>query len=449
MGKLNTRAILLAGFGGLLALMASAGFDAVSILRQIQTRNDRIRNEFVDRNRTLERIRSNLYLSGTYLRDYLLDPDARAAETHHANLEKARREIDIAMRSYERFLPPEEAAVFSGLKQGIGDYWRVLDPVLHWTPEQRRDRSYIFLRDEVFPRRISMLGIADRIAAVNEEQLNSGNRQVGSLFAQFQERLGITLAITLGLGLVLAAFSMFQILRLERETAQRFTEIVKARAELKELSAKLVEAQENERRAISRELHDEVGQSLSALLVELGNLSAALSDGAARELRSHVEVIKTLAENSVHVVRNMALLLRPSMLDDLGLVPALQWQAREVSKRTGMRVDIAADHVSDHLPEEHKTCVYRVVQEALHNCAQHADAQLVRVTVQEEPDKLLLAIQDDGRGFPSPQGRGLGLLGMEERVTHLGGSFHVDSRHGQGTLLRIELPLPSVNGVRA
>jgi signal transduction histidine kinase len=327
------------------------------------------------------------------------------------------------------------------LQQELRDYWRILDPTLGWSPEQRRERGYSFWRTEVYPRRTTMLGIADEIAAFNEQQLNAGNQQVGDLFAQFRLRLGITLAVTLGLGLGLAAFSVSRILRLESEAALRYAEIAKAREELKELSARLVEAQENERRAISRELHDEVGQSLSALLVELGNLSAALSGGMMGELRGHVEVIRKLAEGSVEVVRNMALLLRPSMLDDFGLVPALQWQAREVSKRTGMRVDLAADHVADDLPEEHKTCVYRVVQEALNNCSKHAAAKMVRVTVHQESSNLLLTIQDDGHGFDARNARGLGLLGMEERVTHLGGSFQVDSESGHGTLLTVGLPL--------
>jgi signal transduction histidine kinase len=449
MGKLTTRAVLLAGFGGLLVLMAFAGIDAFSILRQIQDRNEKLRADFLDRSRRLEQIRSDLYLSGTYIRDYLLEPDARAAETYRASLEKTRREMDAALEGYQSLLASQEAPAFSGLKQELNQYWRVLDPALRWNPEQRRERGYPFLRDEVFPRRMTMLGIAGEIASVNEQQLNGGNQQVGILFAQFRSRLGVTLATTLGLGLLLAAFSMSRILALEREAGIRFTEIATAREKLKELSALLVEAQENERRAISRELHDEVGQSLSALLVELGNLSAALAGGSTAALRGHVEVIKKLAENSVNVVRNMALLLRPSMLDDLGLVPALQWQAREVSKRTGMRVDVAADNVSDDLPEEHKTCVYRVVQEALHNCSRHAGAQMVRVTVREEDARLLLAIQDDGQGFESRTERGLGLLGMEERVTHLGGSFQVDSKRGQGTLLSIELPLPSPNGAKA
>lgn len=422
----TTRAVLLAGFGGLLALMAFAGFGAVRILRQIEQRNEAIRRDFLERSRVLQQIRSDLYLSGTYLRDYLLDPDPLLAERHRASLERTRMSMEEALTKYQRFLP--------GLRVQLDEYWRVLDPVFRWSAQQRAARGYLFLRDQVFPRRTNMLGIANQIAAINEQQLNGGNRQVGELFSQFRTRLGATLAITLSLGFLLAAFSMARILRLERESAI-------ARQELKDLSARLVEAQENERRAISRELHDEVGQALSALLVELGNLSAALVSGSGTALRGHVETIKKLAEDSVGVVRNMALLLRPSMLDDFGLVPALQWQAREVSKRTGMDVNVATDNVSDDLPDEHKTCVYRVVQEALHNCSKHAQASVVRVTVKQASGRILLSVQDNGKGFEPRHERGLGLLGMEERVSYLGGEFSVESSPGHGTLLHIVLPI--------
>src|SRR5205807_4485261 len=108
-------------------------------------------------------------------------------------------------------------------------------------------------------------------------------------------------------------------------------------------------------------------------------------------MAAKTEEIKRLIENSIRVVRNMALLLRPSMLDDLGLVPALQWQAREVSKRSGVWVKIAAEQVSEELPEEHKTCIYRVVQEALHNCVQHSGARHVKITVDQEPGHLELS----------------------------------------------------------
>ena len=240
-GKLTTRAALLAGFGGLLILMAFAGVDAVSILNQIQTRNERIRNDFVHRNRTLEQIRSDLYLSGTFIRDYLFEPDARAAETHRASLEQTHRQMGAYIESYEKLLPAQESAAFDVLRQELRDYWRILDPALGWSPEQRRQFGYPFWRNEVYPRRTTMLGIADQIAAFNEQQLLTGNQQINDLFAQFRLRLGITLAVTLGLGFTLAAFVMFRILRLENDAALRYAEIAKAREELKELSARLVE----------------------------------------------------------------------------------------------------------------------------------------------------------------------------------------------------------------
>ena len=159
--------------------------------------------------------------------------------------------------------------------------------------------------------------------------------------------------------------------------------------------------------------------------------------------RQRLQNIKMLAENCVNEVRNMALLLRPSMLDDLGLIPALEWQGREVSKRTGMLVDTVEENVSDNLPEEHKTCVYRIVQEALNNCSKHAHAKNVRVVVRQEPNHLRVSIEDNGKGFEPSRVRGLGLVGMKERVSQLGGVLEVDSDPVRGTRLRVDLPLLS------
>ena len=117
------------------------------------------------------------------------------------------------------------------------------------------------------------------------------------------------------------------------------------------------------------------------------------------------------------------------------------FQGREVAKRTGLRVDVVDENVADGLPDEYRTCVYRVVQEALHNCARHAQARRARIVVRQEPERLLLTIQDDGQGFDALRVRGLGLLGIAERVEHLGGALHIDSEPGRGTLLRVELPM--------
>jgi signal transduction histidine kinase len=439
----NSRVVLTAGFGGLLLLLTFFAIDGIQALQQIEAANDTIREQFLQRTRVLERIRADVYISGTYVRDYLLEPESGKAEGHRYSLLEARRDMDSALAEYRTLIKDHEIGPFEGLTRQLADYWSVLEPVFQWSPDHRRRAGYVFLRDEVFPRRQSMLAIANHIGALNEGQLASGRAKVEETFRQSRRRLGFSIALTIGLGLLLATFSMRKILRLEEETAGHYDEISKARAELQQLSARLVQAQEDERRSISRELHDEVGQSLTGVLVEMANLSTL---SRARDLDGVSEKaaeVKRLVEDSIKVVRNMALLLRPSMLDDLGLVPALEWQAREVSRRGGVWVEVDAGPVPDDLPEEHKTCVYRVVQEALHNIVRHAGARQVKVTVRQEQDRLSLAIEDDGRGFDALRQKGMGLVGMEERVRHLGGTFDVDSRPGAGTVLSVSLPLPT------
>jgi signal transduction histidine kinase len=441
---LYSRLVLTVGFGGLLLLMTFAGLDSIRRLQQIQASNDGIRESFLSRTRLLEQIRSDLYLSGTYVRDCLLEPDSSKAEAHRASLLKTREDMEAALRKYQALVNEEESAPFRILTRELRSYWKVLEPVFAWNAPERRDRGYAFLRDEVFPRRMAMLRIADQIAGINESQLNAGKHEVIEMFSQFRRRSAWTIGLTIAVGLLLAVFSMSKIVRLELEAAARYQEIATARVELKRLSARLVEAQEDERRSISRELHDQVGQALTGVRVELANLSRRIRARDMNGVEAKVEEIKELVEDSVRVVRNMALLLRPSMLDDLGLVPALQWQAREVSKRTGLRVKVAAEGVSEDLPEDHKTCIYRIVQESLHNCVQHSGATTVRVTVRQEADRILLTIQDDGKGFHVRQERGMGLLGMQERASHLGGTFAVDAQPGRGTTVSILLPAVGV-----
>ncbi len=428
------------GFGGLLGIVALAGAGSLLVLTQIRRDDEHIRSQFLLRNHLLNDIRSELYISGTYVRDYLLEPESNRAEVYRANLEDVHRQMETALSAYSAQLDPEEAEHYTALKTELSRYWEVLGPILRWSPAERRVRGYTFLRDEVFPRRQAMLDAAERIATINEQQLKAGNERVVALLVTFQSRLAATLLATLALGIGMAAFSIRRLLKLESDARARYLEIAEAKSQLAQLSDRLVQAQETERRALSRELHDEVGQSLSAVLVELRNLSSGLATRPIEQSRSQVELIKGLIESTVRVVRNMALLLRPSMLDDLGLVPALRWQAREVSKRTGMDVSVATDLNSDDLPDDYKTCIYRVVQEALHNCSRHAHASTVRIRVKQESTRLEFSVQDDGQGFDAKQNKGLGLLGIEERVARLGGVCTIHSEPGKGTVLKVVLP---------
>jgi len=436
----SSRLALLVGFGSLIAIMVLSGIDGWRVLRQFRGEDDQIRRQFLFRNRVLNNIRSEVYLSGTYVRDYLLDPEPARAAEFGASLGDVHRQMESELATYASQLESRESEHYGALRAELVEYWNVLEPTLQWDAAKRQVRGYAFLRDEVFPRRAAMLEVAGRIADINEQQLNAGNERASELLAKFQARTAVTLFTALALGLGMAAFSTRKILQLEAHAHARYLEVAEARKQLTSLSARLVEAQETERRSLSRELHDEVGQSLSAVLVELRNLLAGLGNRTDEQTRSQAESIKGLVEGAVRVVRNMALLLRPSMLDDLGLIPALKWQAREVSKRTSMDVSVATELVSEDLPDEYKTCIYRIVQEALHNCSRHANATTVRIRVQQKTARLLLSIRDDGIGFDVHQSKGLGLLGIEERVAQLGGTCHVHSGPGVGTMVTVELP---------
>ena len=210
---------------------------------------------------------------------------------------------------------------------------------------------------------------------------------------------------------------------------------------MRQLSRQLVQAQEEERRSIARELHDEVGQMLTGLRMELKSLQRLQS--SPKELfDARLDKTKSLIEKTVRSVRGLAMGLRPSMLDDLGLRPALEWQSREFERLYEIPVALTLSESIDFLPEDHRITIYRIIQEALTNCARHAQAKNIDVEVLDKQGTIQITIADDGVGFTrySRTGPGLGLLGIQERVHHLGGLFEVKPREGGGTVLVAEIP---------
>jgi signal transduction histidine kinase len=172
---------------------------------------------------------------------------------------------------------------------------------------------------------------------------------------------------------------------------------------------------------------------LTALGMELGNL-APLRNSSPQQFQEHLEDAKRLTADTLRSVRDMAMGLRPSMLDDIGLGPALEWQGREFSRRGGVPVTVQLDGTLDHLPEAHRTCIYRVVQEALTNCAKHARAKNIRIGVYGREDAVSVSIQDDGVGF-SPENV------PQKGVRELDGQVSVVSHPNRGTIIRAEIPV--------
>lgn len=210
-----------------------------------------------------------------------------------------------------------------------------------------------------------------------------------------------------------------------------------AQQRLRRLSASVMEAREEERRRIARELHDELGQRLTALKMELASLS-----GAGAERSNRLPAMLAMLDETVASLRRIAGDLRPLMLDDLGLNAAIEWLAAEASKRLGIRVRAELDELPE-VDGRVAIALYRMVQEALTNVARHARAHTVGVELRRAADGLHLTVRDDGVGFPARalqrEGR-FGLLGMRERAELLGGRLEIDNPPGGGARVRVHLP---------
>lgn len=215
-------------------------------------------------------------------------------------------------------------------------------------------------------------------------------------------------------------------------------------------ASQIIKAQEQERKRIARELHDETSQVLTSLLISLAVLEEST---ATQEARDRIAETRRLAHQTLRAVRNLSIDLRPSALDDLGLLPALRWYVKEYQQKTSLEVEFHALGFKDRarLSAEMETALYRIVQESLTNIAKHAQAHKVTITMREEADAVNVTISDDGRGFDveevqntGDQDRGLGLIGMQERALLLDGTVNVTSEQRHGTRVKVHIPLYAV-----
>lgn len=229
------------------------------------------------------------------------------------------------------------------------------------------------------------------------------------------------------------------------QNARLFAQVRAGQQRLQMLSQQLLEVQEAERRHLARELHDEIGQSLTALKV---NLQSVLRLSGGMSAASLIEESISITERVLQQVRNLSLDLRPSLLDDLGVVSALRWYIDRQGRRAGFQTEFTADPPDLRLPPEMETVCFRVVQEAMTNVVRHALASQVQVRLGRQPNCIELVIRDNGIGFDVAAVRGrpssdlsLGLLGMQERVQLIGGQIEIRSDPEQGTQIRAVFPL--------
>ncbi len=434
------RLLLLISFGWLLALLIGAGIDALVSLRHLDQASQEVSRRFTAHNRALGTIVVSVRVYDDQIERFLLQDQLQDSATQPSDVENKIAAVRLALLSFPVDREPDEQLLLTAMQQQLQEQESSCATVLAWRSDLRRQRAYQFIGQQLIPWRTRIFELSSQVSSLNERKLALENLAVATRFQELESRLIWLVALALIAGVLMSLICGWYILRLERQARQRYQALARSRLDLEGLSARLVEAQEEERRSISRELHDEVGQSLGALLVELGQLSKLVPPDDKVTL-AQIAHIKSVAETAVKSIRDIALLLRPPMLYDLGLIPALEWQAREISRRGDMEVEVHSQNVSEGLGDETKVTVYRLVQEALNNAATHASARNANVTVAQVSDKITIEITDDGHGFDPKRQRGMGILGMEERVRRLGGTFTIESAPGKGATVKAELPL--------
>ncbi len=233
--------------------------------------------------------------------------------------------------------------------------------------------------------------------------------------------------------------------RTERE--RLFEAVNHQREQLRALANRLTEVQEAERKQLARDLHDHLGQALTAISINLTALKEELLLNASPRTSERLAEASALTEQTLEQVRELSLNLRPPMLDDLGLVPTLRWYLKQYAKRLNLETEFEALGLEQRLPSELETALYRVIQEALTNVARHAQASRVQLRLERRGTTIVACIRDNGQGFDVAKVisrkaiiTGTGLLGMRERISLLGGRLDIHSRPGHGTRLLVEIP---------
>jgi signal transduction histidine kinase len=376
---------------------------------------------------------SDIYRTSILLRDNIILNGPEQQRARQELLSILTKIGDRPLRA-PSWISPAMAAQLEGAEAIRREYLERPKTVLAWSERDRRTLGPRYLYQELVPPREKFVAEERKLAALARAIRESHDQDMANSI-QAVERL--TTQIVAGaalLGLALAGLAVWRFRQYEKERDTHLLHLQQVENDLRALSQRLVTSQELERKKLSRDLHDEVGQILTALRVQLGQIES--STGSASNLAQASE----LADRSLRTVRELARVLRPAMLDDLGLAPALGWLGRDFSKNTALDVDVHAEGEFSGLDEPTRTYIFRVVQEALTNCVKHSGAARARVVLRESTEEITVTVQDDGHGFSPGEARGIGLLGMRERVEELDGDFAIVSTPGTGTLIRVKFP---------
>lgn len=436
------KAALFVGFGLICAIWLIAGYYLTRRMADAEHRSAAINERYTRAQELLATARSQVLLGSVYVRDALLDPNPASSREYRAKLDAAYRVADQALAQYVPVLDAlTERERIGRLQAEVDDFRTTVAEVLatdsrHWAAD-----APTLLRRRIMPKREAAVRVTEEMQALNRAAFVQQQSEIAAIYRTTHRRLWESFGLAVLASLVVGIVAIVYVGQLEnRLERQRVRERATAR-DLQRLSSQLITAQEEERRTIARELHDEVGQALTALKVELALAERAVAvDGRPTQA---LDDARAIADSTLHTIRDLSHLLHPAMLDDLGLAAAADEFLKRLGRRHGIRVELLTDRMDRRLNPETEAAAYRIIQEAVTNVVKHADAKSCRVYLQRLTNTLLVTIEDDGCGFdpatPAAD-HGLGLIGIRERATQLQGTVRIESAPGNGTRLTVELP---------
>jgi signal transduction histidine kinase len=441
---LTIRAALLVGFSLTLGLWAFAGYEVTLRIRDAQ-RNALVANaRYLQAQDLLAVVRSQVLVASVLVRDALLDPDTALVEAHRKEIEQAYDSIDDQLSRYVPFLGSvAERERVDRLRNEIQQLRFASEDVLA-TDRTRWSVDARVLLQRFMPRREAAIRVSEEVQSLNRSAFIEQQRAITNSQASLQRQVLTVLGVALAISLAIGWLAFRHAARLEFRLTEQHAREEQIAGDLQRLSARLIHVQEDEQRRIARELHDAVGQALSSVKLELAVAQRKL-DRIPATSDLLVDALAS-ADLALRSVRDLSHLLHPSALDDLGLVAALDSHLAEFRKHHDVTVMFVHDGVDGRQSPETERAVYRIVQEAFSNIDRHAHARVARLTLSAEAGVIRVVIEDDGVGFDAARaeqpGRrhGLGLLGMRERASQLGGRVKIQSRPNAGTRIEVELP---------
>jgi signal transduction histidine kinase len=415
---------LIAGFALVILLLLAATAVGIRNIQLIQESAASLVREEAVTNRLIDELHSQQTNLSEVFSVLARDPDS-------VDYERIMKQLDDADRDIERISAEGEQTSESRL------WGRLRQSAMDFSHEARRlltaDNVETYASVDLFRDHEAFISVVARLLEVEYRKVSAAQTQIDSRSSQL---LGVTLifgAASVLLALVFAVVTVRMVSQLIRRMAWQA-------AELGRVSWQMLEDQEATARRFSHELHDELGQSLTAVRT---NLVALDSKGSAG--RNRIEDCLRLVDEAIGNVRQMSQLLRPTILDDFGLEAGVRWLCEGFSARTGIEVNLESNY-SGRLPDETETHLFRIAQEALTNVAKHSGAKHVDVKLQSRGDEISLSVRDDGLGLraspgPPSSGRGLGMIGMRARARSAGGDVTVHSRPDEGVLIEVRVPI--------